>query len=104
MVKNTNHALDDRIEEMDMKYKKKVGNLAASLAANTLKVKPKYFHRIGVGENGYLKIYDKIEGFPDHKIFHPGESYLVIVRHSNSLSTDDDARIDARGAALSTSR
>ncbi|XVF19219.1 hypothetical protein REPUB_Repub11eG0090900 [Reevesia pubescens] len=100
MVKNTKHALDDRIEEMDMKYKKIVGNLAASLAATTLKVKSRYFHRIGVGGNGYLKIYDKIEGFPDHKIFHPGKSYRVVIRHSNSLSADDDARIDARGAAV----
>ncbi|XWS71121.1 hypothetical protein CRYUN_Cryun03dG0111300 [Craigia yunnanensis] len=100
MVKNTKHVLDDRIEEMDMKYKKIVGNLAASLAATTLKVKSRYFHRIGVGGNGVLKIYDKIEGFPNHKIFHPGKSYRVVVRHSNSLSADDDARIDARGAAV----
>ncbi|OMO94048.1 AMP-dependent synthetase/ligase [Corchorus capsularis] len=100
MVKNTKHALDDRIEEMDMKYKKIVGNLAASLAVTTLKVKSRYFHRIGVGGNGYLKLYDKIEGFPDHKIFQPGKSYPVVVRHSNSLSADDDARIDARGAAV----
>lgn len=100
MVKNRKHALDDRIEEMDIKYKKIVGNLAASLAATTLKVKSRYFHRIGVGGNGCLKIYDKIEGFPDHKIFHPGKSYPVVVRHSNSLSADDDARIDARGAAV----
>ncbi|MBA0690649.1 hypothetical protein Goari_008311 [Gossypium aridum] len=100
MVKNTNHALDDRIEEMDMKYKKIVGNLAASLAVTTLKVKSRYFHRIGVAGNGYLKIYDKIEGFPDHNVFHPGKSYRVVVRHSNSLSADDDARIDARGAAI----
>ncbi|XWS73491.1 hypothetical protein CRYUN_Cryun02cG0133800 [Craigia yunnanensis] len=100
MVKNTKHALDDRIEEMDMKYKKIVGNLAASLAATTLKVKSRYFHRIGVGGNGFLKIYDKIEGFPNHQIFHPGKSYRVVVRHSNSLSADDDARIDARGAAV----
>ncbi|MBA0658098.1 hypothetical protein Goklo_010334 [Gossypium klotzschianum] len=100
MVKNTNHALDDRIEEMDMKYKKIVGNLAASLAVTTLKVKSRYFHRIGVAGNGYLKIFDKIEGFPDHNVFHPGKSYRVVVRHSNSLSADDDARIDARGAAI----
>ncbi|KAK6235645.1 hypothetical protein SCA6_010982 [Theobroma cacao] len=100
MVKNTKHALDDRIEEMDMKYKKIVGNLAASLASTTLKVKSRYFHRIGVGGNGYLKVYNKIEGFPDHKILHPGKCYGVVVRHSNSLSADDDARIDARGAAV----
>lgn len=100
MVKNTNHALDDRIEEMDMKYKKIVGNLAASLAVTTLKVKSRYFHRIGVAGNGYLRIYDKIEGFLDHNIFHPGKSYRIVVRHSNSLSADDDARIDARGAAI----
>lgn len=100
MIKNTKHPLDDRIEEMDSKYKKIVGNLAASLASTTLKVKSRYFHRIGVGGKGYLKIYDKLEGFPDHKIFHPGKSYPVVVRHSNSLSADDDARIDARGAAV----
>ena len=100
MVKNTKHDLDDRIEEMDMKYKKIVGNLAASLAATTLKVKSRYFHRIGIGGNGVLKIYDKIVGFPNHKIFHPGKSYCVVVRHSNCLSADDDARIDARGAAV----
>ncbi|XP_039064794.1 uncharacterized protein LOC120210032 [Hibiscus syriacus] len=100
MVKNIKHALDDRIEEMDTKYKKIVGNLASSLAATTLKVKSRYFHRIGVAGNGYLKIYGKIEGFPDHKIFHPGKSYRVLVRHSNSLSADDDARLDARGAAV----
>ncbi|GMP88259.1 hypothetical protein CsSME_00040310 [Camellia sinensis var. sinensis] len=46
MVKNNMHSLDDRIEEMDMKYKKVLGNLAANLAATTLKVKSRYFHRI----------------------------------------------------------
>ncbi|KAK1421598.1 hypothetical protein QVD17_24067 [Tagetes erecta] len=100
MIKNTMHALDDRIEEMDMKYKKIVGNLAANLAATTLKVKSRYFHRIGVSGNGVLKIYDNINGFPNHKIFCPGKTYPVIIRHSNSLSADDDARIDARGAAV----
>nr|XP_048324739.1 uncharacterized protein LOC125421057 [Ziziphus jujuba var. spinosa] len=101
MIKNTMHSLDDRIEEMDMKYKKIVGNLAANLAATTLKVRSRYFHRIGVSGKGHLKIYDNIKGnWPDHKIFSPGKSYPVIVRHSNSLSADDDARIDARGAAL----
>lgn len=100
MIKNTMHSLDDRIEEMDMKYKKIVGNLAANLAATTLKVKSRYFHRIGVSGKGYLKIYDDIKGLPHHKIFSPGKSYPVIVRHSNSLSADDDARIDARGAAI----
>lgn len=100
MIKNTKHALDDRIEEMDTKYKKIVGNLAANLAATTLKVKSRYFHRIGVGGKGSLKINENIEGFPDHKIFHPGRSYPVFIRHSNCLSADDDARIDARGAAI----
>lgn len=100
MIKNTMHSLDDRIEEMDIKYKKIVGNLAANLAATTLKVKSRYFHRIGVSGKGYLKIYENIKGWPDHKIFHSGESYPVIIRHSNSLSADDDARIDARGAAI----
>ncbi|RZC83134.1 hypothetical protein C5167_045919 [Papaver somniferum] len=76
MVKNllSNHSLDERIEEMDIKYKKIVGNLAGNLAVTTMKVKFKYFHRIGVGGKGVLKI--------------------------NSLSADDDARIDARGAAI----
>ncbi|XP_057508438.1 uncharacterized protein LOC130791309 [Actinidia eriantha] len=100
MIKNTMHTLDERIEEMDTKYKKIVGNLAANLAATTLKVRTRYFHRIGVSGKGLLKLYDNIKGLPDHKIFHPGKSYPIIVRHSNSLSADDDARIDARGAAL----
>ncbi|XP_063937135.1 uncharacterized protein LOC135147742 [Daucus carota subsp. sativus] len=100
MIKNTLHVLDERIEAMDQKYKKIVGNLSASLAATTLQVRSRYFHRIGVSGKGVLKIFDKIEGFPDHKIFCPGKSYPVIIRHSNSLSADDDARIDARGAAV----
>ncbi|XP_065866063.1 uncharacterized protein [Euphorbia lathyris] len=100
MIKNTMHALDDRIEEMDTKYKKIVGNLSANLAATTLKVKSRYFHRIGVSGKGYLQIYDNIKGLPEHKIFQAGTRYPIIVRHSNSLSADDDARIDARGAAI----
>ncbi|XP_047324436.1 uncharacterized protein LOC124927969 [Impatiens glandulifera] len=100
MIKNTIHPLDERIEEMDFKYKKIIGNLAANLAATTLKVGTRYFHRIGVSGKGTLKIYNRIEGFPNHSIFHPGKSYPVIVRHSNSLSADDDARIDARGASI----
>ncbi|KAG8389051.1 hypothetical protein BUALT_Bualt02G0189100 [Buddleja alternifolia] len=100
MIKNTMHEMDERIEEMDTKYKKIVGNLAANLAATTLKVRTRYFHRIGVSGKGLLKIYDNIKGLPDHKIFKPGKTYPIIVRHSNSLSADDDARIDARGAAL----
>ncbi|XP_048140601.1 linolenate 9R-lipoxygenase-like [Rhodamnia argentea] len=100
MVKNTTHALDDRIEEMDPRYKKIVGNLAANLAATTLKVKSRYFHRIGVSGKGYLKLYDNVEGLPEHNIFGAAKKYAVIVRHSNSLSADDDARLDARGAAL----
>ncbi|XP_076942402.1 uncharacterized protein LOC143612262 [Bidens hawaiensis] len=100
MIKNTMHDLDDRIEEMDVKYKKIVGNLAANLAATTLKVKSRYFHRIGVSGKGVLKMYDNINGFPSHKIFQPGQAYPVIIRHSNSLSADDDARLDARGAAV----
>jgi hypothetical protein len=39
MIKNTLHALDERIEEMDTKSKKIVENLAANLAVTTLKVK-----------------------------------------------------------------
>ncbi|XP_019260816.1 PREDICTED: uncharacterized protein LOC109238793 [Nicotiana attenuata] len=100
MIKNTQHTIDERIEEMDMKYKKIVGNLAANLAATTLKVKTRYFHRIGVSGKGVLKMYDNIKGLPEHKIFQSGKHYPVIVRHSNSLSADDDARLDARGAAL----
>lgn len=100
MIKNTMHALDDRIEEMERKYKKIVGNLAANLAVTTLKVKSRYFHRIGVGGKGQLKIYENIKGLPDHKIFRGGKCYPVIIRHSNSLSADDDARLDARGAAI----
>ncbi|XP_071913764.1 uncharacterized protein [Coffea arabica] len=100
MIKNRLQASDERIEEMDIKYKKIVGNLAANLAATTLKVRTRYFHRIGVGGRGVLRMYDNITGLPDHKIFHPGKSYPIIIRHSNSLTADDDARIDARGAAL----
>nr|XP_027121092.1 uncharacterized protein LOC113738105 [Coffea arabica] len=100
MIKNRLQALDERIEEMDIKYKKIVGNLAANLAATTLKVRTRYFHRIGVGGRGVLRMYDNITGLPDHKIFHPGKSYPIIIRHSNSLTADDDARIDAHGAAL----
>lgn len=100
MIKNTTHDLDERIEEMDVKYKKIVGNLAANLAATTLKVRTRYFHRVGVSGRGVLKMYDNIKGLPEHKIFRPGKTYPIIVRHSNSLSADDDARLDARGAAI----
>lgn len=100
MIKNTMHELDERIEEMDAKYKKIVGNLSANLAATTLKVRTRYFHRIGVSGKGVLRIYDKIDGLPSHKIFQCGKTYPIIVRHSNSLSADDDARLDARGAAV----
>ncbi|KAF7805380.1 Long-chain-fatty-acid--AMP ligase FadD28 [Senna tora] len=99
-IRNSENVLDERIEEMDLEYKKIVSNLSANLAITTMNAKARYFHRIGVSGKGHLKIYDKIEGFPLHKIFHPGKSYPVIVRHSNSLSADDDARIDARGASL----
>ncbi|EEF48850.1 conserved hypothetical protein [Ricinus communis] len=100
MIKNTMHALDDRIEEMDVKYRKIVGNLAANLAATTLKVKSRYFHRIGVSGKGHLQMYNNIKGLPEHNIFKAGKRYPIVVRHSNSLSADDDARIDARGAAI----
>ncbi|CAH1452660.1 unnamed protein product [Lactuca virosa] len=100
MVKNMTHVLDDRIEEMDKKYKKVLGNLAANLAAATLKVKARYFHRIGACGKGTLKLYGNIPGFPDHNIFSPGINYSVILRHSNCLSSDDDARLDPRGAAI----
>ncbi|CAN1200142.1 Long-chain-fatty-acid--AMP ligase FadD32 [Linum perenne] len=100
MIKNTMHSLDDRIQEMDTTYKKIVGNLAAGLAATTLKIKSRYFHRIGVSAKGQLKIYNNIKGLPYHNIFQCGKTYPVIIRHSNSLSFDDDARIDTKGAAL----
>ncbi|XP_023742156.3 uncharacterized protein LOC111890232 isoform X1 [Lactuca sativa] len=100
MVKNMTHVLDDRIEEMDQKYKKVLGNLAANFAAVTLKVKARYFHRIGACGKGTLKLYENIPGFPDHKIFSPGMCYSVVLRHSNCLSSDDDARLDPRGAAI----
>ena len=100
-MRNSGNAnFDERIEEMDIDYKKIVANLAANLAVTTMNAKARYFHRIGVSGKGHLKIYNKLEGIPMHKIFHPGKSYPIIVRHSNSLSADDDARIDARGAAL----
>ncbi|KAK3042304.1 hypothetical protein RJ639_001899 [Escallonia herrerae] len=95
MVKNSMHILDDRIEEMDTKYKK-----VANLAATTLKVKSRYFHRIGAAGKGLLTLYANIPGFPDHKIFYPGKNYPVVIWHSNCLSSNDDARLDPRGAAL----
>ncbi|XP_077254119.1 uncharacterized protein LOC143893052 [Tasmannia lanceolata] len=100
MIKNTLHALDERIEEMDAKYKKIVGNLSANLAITTMKVRSRYFHRIGVSGRGVLKMFDDFPGLPNHKMFGAGKCYPIIIRHSNSLSADDDARIDARGAAL----
>ncbi|GJZ68457.1 L-2-aminoadipate reductase [Tanacetum coccineum] len=54
MIKNTMHALDERIEEMDIKYKKIVGNLSANLAATTLKVESRYSRRIGVYDDARL--------------------------------------------------
>ncbi|KAL8489800.1 hypothetical protein ACS0TY_025616 [Phlomoides rotata] len=100
MVKNTSHCLDDRIEEMDTKYRKVLGNLAANFAGSTIKVRSRYFHRIGASGKGFLRIYDHIPGFPNHAIFSPGKSYPVALRHSNCLSSDDDARLDPRGAAI----
>ncbi|KAK1288657.1 4-coumarate--CoA ligase-like 1 [Acorus calamus] len=100
MVKNVLHESDERIDEMDTTYKKIIGNLAGNLAITTMKVKSRYFHRIGVGGRGIMKVFDDLPMFPDHEIFRAGKSFPVIVRHSNSLSADDDARIDARGAAL----
>ncbi|KAL2236346.1 UNVERIFIED_CONTAM: Long-chain-fatty-acid--AMP ligase FadD28 [Sesamum indicum] len=100
MVKNTVQSFDDRIEEMDMKYRKVLGNLAANFAGSTLKVKSRYFHRIGAAGKGSLRLYDHIPGLPDHTIFSPGKTYTIIMRHSNCLSSDDDARLDPRGAAI----
>lgn len=56
MVKNNLHASDERIEEMDDKYKKLVGNLAGNLAITTMKLNSRYFHCIGVGGKGILKM------------------------------------------------
>ncbi|KAL6652550.1 hypothetical protein ACP70R_011475 [Stipagrostis hirtigluma subsp. patula] len=100
LVKNTLLSEDERIEEMDPMYKKIVGNLAANLAITTMNVKSRYFHRIGVSGRGVLRMYQDIPSLPKHKIFGAGKSFPVIVRHSNSLSADDDARLDARGAAV----
>lgn len=100
MVKNIMHSLDERIEEMDLKYKKVLGNLAANLAATTLKVRSRYFHRIGASGKGFLKLYENIGGLPEHKIFSPGKEYPKMIRHSNCLSSDDDARLDPSGAAI----
>ncbi|PNT61291.1 hypothetical protein BRADI_5g13250v3 [Brachypodium distachyon] len=100
MVKNTLLMEDERIEVMDPMYKKIVGNLSANLAITTMNVKSRYFHRIGVSGRGVLKMYQDIPSLPKHKIFGAGKSFPVIVRHSNSLSADDDARFDARGAAV----
>ncbi|KAL0461006.1 UNVERIFIED_CONTAM: Long-chain-fatty-acid--AMP ligase FadD28 [Sesamum latifolium] len=76
------------------------GNLAANFAGSTLKVKSRYFHRIGAAGKGILRLYDHIPGLPDHTIFSPGKTYTIIMRHSNCLSSDDDARLDPRGAAI----
>ncbi|KAL7084478.1 hypothetical protein ACP275_14G225100 [Erythranthe tilingii] len=101
MVKNTTQSFDDRIEEMDTKYRKVLGNLAANLAATTLKVKSRYFHRIGAAGKGFLKLYDHLpKNLPHHRIFSTGKEYSIILRHSNCLSSDDDARLDPRGAAI----
>ncbi|MQM06028.1 hypothetical protein Taro_038849 [Colocasia esculenta] len=100
MVKNTLHDSDERIEDMEPEYRKIVGNLATNLAATTMKVKSRYFHRIGVGGRGVLRMRASLGELPEHKIFSPGRCFPVVLRHSNSLSADDDARIDARGAAV----
>ncbi|XP_051217809.1 uncharacterized protein [Lolium perenne] len=100
LVKNTLLAEDERIEMMDPMYKKIVGNLSANLAITTMNVKSRYFHRIGVSGRGVLKMYQDIPSLPKHKLFGARKSFPVIVRHSNSLSADDDARLDARGAAV----
>ncbi|XP_042447175.1 uncharacterized protein LOC122032000 [Zingiber officinale] len=100
MVKNTLHLTDERIDEMDAKYKKIVGRLAGNLAITTMKVNSRYFHRIGVAGKGVLKLYQDLSAFPAHKIFSPNKCFSVVIRHSNSLSADDDARTDARGATL----
>ncbi|GKB84524.1 AMP-dependent synthetase/ligase [Tanacetum coccineum] len=67
-------------------------------------VKSRYSHRIGVNGKGVLNIYDDIKGLPNHKIFHLGTRYSVIVRHSNGLRSYDDARLNARGAVRMLSK
>ncbi|XP_057823992.2 uncharacterized protein LOC131036185 [Cryptomeria japonica] len=91
---------DKRILQMDNHYRKIVGNLAAHLAKTTLKVQSRYFHRLGVAGRGTLTIFNDLKGIPQHDIFSPGKKYPIIIRHSNSLSADDDARTDARGASI----
>ncbi|EPS72678.1 hypothetical protein M569_02079, partial [Genlisea aurea] len=101
MVNNGNfREFDERIGEMDTQYKKVLGNLAANFAGSTLKVNSRYFHRIGASGRGTLRLYNKLPQLPDHDIFSPDKSYPIIMRHSNCLSSDDDARLDPRGAAI----
>jgi hypothetical protein len=100
LVKNTLLAEDELIEERDPMYKKIIGNLAANLAITTMNIESRYFHRTGVSGRGLLKMYPDIPSLPKHNIFGASKSFPVIVRHSNSLSADDDARLDARGAAV----
>ncbi|XP_057823986.2 uncharacterized protein LOC131036178 [Cryptomeria japonica] len=95
---------DKRILQMDNHYRKIVGNLAAHLAKTTLKVQSRYFHRLGVAGRGTLTIFNDLKGLPQHEIFSPGKKYPIIIRHSNSLSADDDARTDARGASIQIMR
>lgn len=100
---------DPRIREMDPLYRKIVANLAASIAKTTLSVDARYFHRLGVTGKGTLTLYPTLtlpnggttpRPFPAHDLLAPGATYPVLLRHSNSLSGDDDARSDARGASL----
>ncbi|MCO5574407.1 hypothetical protein L7F22_028192 [Adiantum nelumboides] len=91
--------IDD--QNLQSSYKKLIATLAAHIASTTVKVQARYFHRVGVAGKGTMKVLNSLpKGFPQHDIFTPGKTFQVILRHSNSLSSDDDARGDARGAAL----
>lgn len=60
----------------------------------------RYFHRIGVSGKGELTLLKNLPGLPPHPLLGAGNTYPVLIRHSNSLSADDDARLDSRGTAL----
>ncbi|KAG6557173.1 hypothetical protein Mapa_001100 [Marchantia paleacea] len=92
--------MDYRIGQMDSLYQKIVANLSASIGRTTVSVNARYFHRMGVGGKGMLRFFDDIPGLPEHDTFAPGRCFPVLLRHSNSLSGDDDARVDARGASI----
>ncbi|EFJ28539.1 hypothetical protein SELMODRAFT_410953 [Selaginella moellendorffii] len=95
------HEQDSRIVAMDAEYRKTVANLSAHIGKTSHSVKSRYFHRAGICGKGRLTVLEDLDSsFPRHDVFSKGKSYSVVVRHSNSLSSDDDARPDARGASL----